>query len=158
VISESPSGFGFGEASLKLAILSRQDPNIRYDPVKSVKVVFAFKRHPASIIPKPPLMIEHVITNPAVTYMPRYEDMLKVFPKEALMMHIPGKALLDCIVTDRGALDPCTIVTETPRGYGFGEAALSLAGLYKMKPGLRDGEPEGGRRVHVPFNFPLPEH
>jgi hypothetical protein len=44
------------------------------------------------------------------------------------------------------------VVSETPANWGFGRAALEIAGDYRMVPAMRDGQAiEGRYRMRVPF-------
>ena len=52
-------------------------------------------------------------------------------------------------------MEDCKVTSETPTGYGFGAAALKLAGSFKMKPETRDGEPVAGALVTIPMPFKL---
>ncbi len=76
-------------------------------------------------------------------------------PKAAVAAGVTGRAVISCGVTVEGRLSNCMVVSETPEGMGFGEAALGLAAQYRMKP------PEGGAdltgaNVWVPVSFSNP--
>ncbi len=75
------------------------------------------------------------------------------FPARALERGVEGEVSLDCLVTTVGALQ-CVILSETPRNWGFGAAALRIASDHTMIPALRDGIPAEGRYVmNVPFRL-----
>ena len=89
-------------------------------------------------------------------------DFQRFYPKTAADRGVPGRAILDCDVSTAGVLEHCRVVEETPEGYGFGDAALNLAGLFKMKPGSVDSSNPTRSRSVVPIVFgmagkPLPE-
>lgn len=65
-----------------------------------------------------------------------------------------GGALLACRATAKGQLRDCRVVYETPRGAGFGKAALGLAGRMKMKP-TTDGQPRSDELL-IPVAFGPP--
>jgi hypothetical protein len=45
-------------------------------------------------------------------------------------------------------------MSETPRGWGFGEAALAIAADHRMAPATRNGAPVEGRyTMRVPFEL-----
>jgi len=46
---------------------------------------------------------------------------------------------LECRVTRRGAVRDCVILSETPSGQGFGEAALEGARRARVRPDAIDG-------------------
>lgn len=91
------------------------------------------------------------ITQPSWARVPR--DLARFYPHGALRQNVEGRAVLDCLVSTTGAL-ACAIVSETPAGWGFGAAALQIAGEYRMRPAMRDGAPVEGRyRMAVPFDL-----
>ena len=90
------------------------------------------------------------ITNPYWTQTPH--DLERFYPRRALQNGVEGRAVLECQVTTSGALSPCVVVSETPTGWAFGEAALRIASEYRMQPATLDGAPTTGRyRMDVPF-------
>jgi TonB family protein len=93
----------------------------------------------------------HAITNPDWTRKPDTDDLQRFWPGGSL--GLSGKARIRCIVTSRGTLDACKIVSEEPAGGGFGAAALLMAPLFAMKPMTVDGRPLGGAEVFIPINF-----
>ncbi|MES1156209.1 MAG: TonB family protein [Alphaproteobacteria bacterium] len=91
------------------------------------------------------------ITSPRWTRRPSGLD--RYYPPRALARGMEGEATLDCIVRITGALD-CAIVSETPQGWGFGEAALRISRDYAMVPAMRDGVAVEGRyRMRAPFDI-----
>ena len=81
------------------------------------------------------------ITNPDWLKKPSAGDMANLCPAGAGPGG--GKAAISCIVTSRGTLDSCAVVSEAPAGHGFGAAALALASLFMMRPKTENGEPIG---------------
>lgn len=89
------------------------------------------------------------ITNPRWLRQPR--DLGIYYPSRALTRDIPGQVVLDCLVDVAGALN-CSVVSETPSNWGFGQAALRISRDYRMVPATRNGEAVEGRyRMRVPF-------
>lgn len=84
---------------------------------------------------------------------PTTDDLMGVWPKEALRKGQGGKAVLDCAVTVRGDLTTCRVVEESPAGAGFGGAALALTSQIQMKPATLNGAPVEGH-VRLPVTFP----
>lgn len=103
--------------------------------------------------PAPPAGRQPVITNPDWLRKPTPDEMMSVWPAEAARKGIGGRAVINCSVNVTGALQGCTVVSEDPPGSGFGQAAIMLAGSFKMKPRLVDGKPEAGATVKIPINF-----
>lgn len=101
-----------------------------------------------SIAGPPPIT---TVTNP--TWVERPRDLERYYPRRALRMNVEGSATLDCRVAVDGRLS-CVVVSETPPGWGFGEAALRIAGEYRMVPAMRNGQPIEARYVmRTPFNL-----
>ena len=49
-------------------------------------------------------------------------------------MNISGRTTIKCTVTASGSLTDCSVTAETPPDYGFGDAALKLTRLFKVRP------------------------
>ncbi|OJU13759.1 MAG: hypothetical protein BGN86_15400 [Caulobacterales bacterium 68-7] len=87
---------------------------------------------------------------------PTAEDLRRVYPQRALAAHLGGTAVLDCEIGLDGYLKACLVVSETPRGYDFGQAALAVAGKYRMEPKMTGGRPTAGGRTRLPVVFSTP--
>lgn len=97
----------------------------------------------------PPVSGPPEITNPRWVRQPR--DLARYYPARALAREQTGSVLLNCRVDVGGALH-CSVLSETPVGWGFGDAALRIAQDYRMVPATRDGVAVEGRyRMRVPF-------
>ena len=66
-----------------------------------------------------------------------------------------GSAMIRCRVTARGTVEKCIVLSEDPPGLGFGEAALKMSCLFKMKPKTADGRSVEGAEVNIPIRFNL---
>ena len=88
--------------------------------------------------------------------VPTGRDMARYYPERAQRFGINGAAIVSCNVTAVGTLESCTVVEETPSGFGFGVAALRMTPLFKMEPNTADGAPVGGGTVRIPIRFSLP--
>lgn len=81
---------------------------------------------------------------------PTQQELSAAFPVAA--NGVPGSANLLCEVDLDGALDRCTVTSETPMGLGFGAAALALAPQFLMTAGVPDVL--GHRpKVNIPIHF-----
>lgn len=58
---------------------------------------------------------------------PMAGDPASYYPERAKRMDQGGKALLSCMADTQGLLTDCRLITETPGGWGFGDAALKMA-------------------------------
>ncbi len=101
-------------------------------------------------LPAPP-----VITAPDWLHRPGPDEFSRLYPQAALARNLSGQALLDCRVAANGKVAGCELVSETPVGVGFGEAARKLAGYFQMRPQTSDGQPVDGARVRIPISFRL---
>jgi TonB family protein len=64
---------------------------------------------------------------------PQTEDITAYYPKAARLAGIEGTAALNCRMTEQYTLDACTVIRESPPGWGFGDAAIALAKQSKPK-------------------------
>lgn len=97
-----------------------------------------------------------VMTNPDWLRRPSGEDLMRYFPDRAQRAMVEGRATISCSVTDKGALADCSVIEESPVDYGFGDAAVKLGALFKMRPQTRNGQPVAGGTVRIPIRFVVP--
>lgn len=93
------------------------------------------------------------VTRPRWISQPSGGDVDKYFPKRAQLDERSGLVRMACTVTADGRLSACRIEEETPVDFGFGEAALAMAPLFRMAPETNDGQPVSGATVVVPISF-----
>ncbi|MGZ3273659.1 MAG: TonB family protein [Caulobacteraceae bacterium] len=91
-------------------------------------------------------------TNPDWLKKPTLDDLMAVFPSQALKQGVSGKAIIKCIVQTTGLTRACSVVKEDRPGLGFGPAAVVLSRTFLFKPAMRDGQPVEAE-VTVPINF-----
>lgn len=80
---------------------------------------------------------------------PNY-DMIRYYPAAAARANISGRAVLDCLVQAGGLLGDCKVVSETPLGWNFGEAALKMSVLFRATHRTE------GSRTRIPIGFRAP--
>lgn len=85
------------------------------------------------------------------------DGIARFYPDRAQRLQKGGMATIGCRVTATGALEACEVLLEDPADLGFGEAALRLSRLYKMRLQDPDGAPTEGRTVRIPIVFELLE-
>ncbi|MEZ5995995.1 MAG: TonB family protein [Hyphomonadaceae bacterium] len=91
-----------------------------------------------------------VITAPVWVRRPRNPE--RYYPRDAFRQGVAGEVVLDCLVETSGALR-CSIVSEVPEGWGFGEAAMAIASAHEMRPATRGGVAVEGRyAMTIPFS------
>lgn len=89
------------------------------------------------------------ISDPRWLVVPR--NLERFYPRRAAMMDREGQVVLDCLVSTVGSLN-CSVISEAPAGWGFGQAAIEMARAHRMSPATRDGVAVEGRyRMRVPF-------
>jgi len=111
----------------------------------------------AAAAPPAPTAKPSVMTQPDWVRKPNAEEFARYYPEQAQRKHEGGRATFECKVAVDGSLVDCKVLEESPQGDGFGEAALKVAALFKMRPLTKDGVPVPGGTVRVPIRFVLPE-
>jgi periplasmic protein TonB len=91
------------------------------------------------------------VTRPRWLEQPR--NLARYYPARAIERNIEGDVVLNCLVRVSGLLD-CEVVSESPAGWGFSQAALRIADAHRMAPATRGGVAVEGRyRMRVPFQI-----
>lgn len=88
---------------------------------------------------------------PGYDQIPTAADMAKYYPEKALDVGKEGGAVLKCTVRKDRTLANCAVASETPDGFGFGDAALQLSKLFRMKSAAKPGS-----RITIPIQFTTP--
>lgn len=149
-VQDDPPGEGFGDAGLLIA------PNLTYKPALKdgrpvdAPVMFRVKWTGEGPSGSPTLSIT---SNFLWARAPGVADVKAAYPQDALRQNVEGHVVLRCGLTADALLKSCDVLTELPRGYGFGRAAKSLVPLFKGEP-LGDAlKALATLRVDVPFGF-----
>jgi TonB family protein len=72
---------------------------------------------------------------------PYRDDIGRFYPDRAQRLEKEGRATITCEVRANGTLEGCEVSSEDPADLGFGDAAIKLSRLFKLKPAIRDGLP-----------------
>lgn len=143
VESETPEGYGFGAAALLLVPSFQMKPMIRDGKPQAfdIRIPIAFgnpvgrgssgggKRTDSRIGTDG--SSASMVVNPAWKAAPSFADMAAAWPKGATGV-AEGRVSMRCRVTNGSKLSMCNIITETPGGRGFGNAARKLAPLFEL--------------------------
>ena len=87
-----------------------------------------------------------------VTARPSDDEVMAAWPAAAKQKALAGSAVMHCIADGAGELAGCTIMLERAHA-GFGQALLSLAPRFRLRPG--DGQQ--GSDVVVTATWPAPQ-
>ena len=109
----------------------------------------------ASLTPTPTPAKDRVIRNPTWLRKPTASEMGRIYPRRAIDLEKSGGATLMCTVAATGSVGNCSVIDESPKGLGFGEAALASAKLFRLSPRTVDGEAVEGAKVRIPLVFSL---
>ncbi len=83
---------------------------------------------------------------------PSARDFARYFPNEALEEGQSGNVTLSCIIGGGGRL-ACSVASESPSGYGFGNAAIGISRQLRVRTTLPDGSSAEGREMRLPLSF-----
>lgn len=95
------------------------------------------------------------ITNPDWVRKPLAEEIAEHYPKLPQALGVEGMSEIRCDVAVSGQAENCKVVAETPKGLGFGQAALAMTPTFRFSPKTIDGKPVEGGIVTVPIRFSL---
>ncbi|NQE65221.1 hypothetical protein E1H18_1002 [Caulobacter sp. RHG1] len=151
VRSETPEGLNFGKAGLQLAPQFRLSPKIRGGkavPGGEVSIPIVWSE------PPPGAMIygSTLVMDPPWSRVPTQGEIDAVWPAAALGQP-SGQAALRCRLLGSGQLSSCEVISENPRGKGFGKAAMTLSKLFQANIGETPNKTLKDAKIDVPFRF-----
>jgi len=153
VDQESPPGYGFGDAALKIAPAYRMRPRtVDGAPVDAASVIVPIRF--AAPRPKPLTVLASFPTENAAVNCPATSKTPDAYyPDRARRLNVEGTAQIACGVDQTGKPHRCTWTAEAPPNNGFGPAAAQLGCLFKLEP-----RPDwtGETIVSLPMRFAIP--
>ncbi|PLR27781.1 hypothetical protein SGCZBJ_05340 [Caulobacter zeae] len=155
VLSESPAGLGFGHSALALAPQFLMSPKIRAGQRVETEVTVPINWAGLAEGGFASVSKERLILDPPWKSAPSLAQVEAAWPKAAAGED-NGQAALRCGIKESGALDDCEVISELPKGKGFGKAALGLADHFKVSIGPGDAKMVKLIHVDVPFRFRPP--
>jgi protein TonB len=96
------------------------------------------------------------VTAPVWLDLPTAHDFAVNTPERARKQEKSGSAVMRCFIRQDGGLENCVALSETPAGLGFGEAAVKMSSLFRLKPQASDGTYVAHLTVTLTLEFPRP--
>lgn len=109
---------------------------------------------PVAVDPPPAPPTPAVLTGMVWLERPGARDYSRYYPPRAMDRGQGGTVVLDCLVSADGRIS-CSVVSEDPDGWGFGEAAMRISRSFRAAAQTSDGRATSGGRVRVPIRFQL---
>jgi TonB family protein len=163
IVSETPTGAGFGAAALAIAASKADRPTTNILPqLQSVPFDITFRFSPSPLSVGPDVLSPYwgqptmIIETPRFTEIPSAVEMARHYPKSALRQRLGGNAVLHCEITLQGLLSDCRVLSENPPSLGFGDAALALAPNFRVAPRIVDGKSLSQGQITIPIRFIMP--
>ncbi|MET3663891.1 energy transducer TonB [Caulobacter sp. 1776] len=150
VHDEKPTGYDFGAAALQLAPQLRMTPRIRGGrPVAGgdVTIPVIWPNVPRDLPTGPSLVMDLPWAQ-----APTQAEINAAWPKEAAGL-ASGQAALRCELEKTGVLRDCTVITESPRGKGFGKAAKTLSKSFRINFSPEEVRELKELAIDIPFRF-----
>ncbi|MBA3879881.1 MAG: hypothetical protein C0500_09215 [Sphingobium sp.] len=87
--------------------------------------------------------------------VPTPAELGRYHPSRAIKARIGGTAILACQVRRNMSAHNCQVLGESPHGYGFGRAALTMEPIFRIRPVRINRRPidDGWVRVSIQFDF-----
>ena len=85
---------------------------------------------------------------------PTLDQIENARPPLAKLVGIEGRVQMACGIAPLGIADTCAVTEESPKGLGFGAAALSLRGYFRLSPAMM--QRDAGDVALAQIRFPRP--
>ncbi|MBK8544031.1 MAG: energy transducer TonB [Caulobacteraceae bacterium] len=67
-------------------------------------------------------------------FCPDAGERRRFYPERAQERNLDGSARIDCTLTEANTIKICSVIEETPPGFGFGDSALGIACRWVLGP------------------------
>jgi protein TonB len=101
---------------------------------------------PVAVDPPPAPPTPSVLTGVTWLEQPNGRDYARYYPSRAMDREQEGRVTLDCLVSADGRIS-CSVTSEDPPNWGFGEASLRIARHFRVAPQTADGRATTGGRI-----------
>lgn len=103
---------------------------------------------------RPPPQLQNPPPSPVVQEADRYYVVLPEYPERAANRGREGLVKIGFTVFENGSTGNFDVVDESPRGFGFADAAIEAIRQWRYRPRTVDGRPERQRIVaEIPFRL-----
>ncbi len=114
----------------------------------------------------PPAEMNHGTPPPVAPPSPHYvegrwsypgsDQMADLYPPRAQDNEVEGTVTIDCAINEAGKVTNCDIISESPAGYGFGQATVKAFIRYAhVDPSSVGGQLQGGARKKFTYKWTL---
>lgn len=149
-LSEEPKGYGFAKAARSLAPKFKAPPIMKDGkPLRNVGIQL-----PVTFAIDMLADAKPVVGKPLWAATPSIAEFETAFPNPDGQARTV-RVMMQCVVQQGGWLGECTIVSEEPKGMGFGDRTLGLAGKFRMVAWSTEGLPIVGSRLNVPIRYEM---
>lgn len=158
-LQEAPEGMHFGEAAVKLANRFKMKTTTRSGASavgRVIRMPIEFNFAWAMFEPINPRPSFDILVGPKWAKHPTGDDVAHLYPAGAIRTMTEGDVVLQCQVQADGHLAPCSVVSEAPEKYPFGDAALKLATKLQVDVNHGPGLKAPGKLINIPVAFRLP--
>lgn len=157
ILAEEPMGAGFGDAALavasefRAAALSKDGVSVFG---KRVRLPISFKLEEpsedetaddAADVARPSRTETRTLPPGADLYW-ETGMITRFYPRAARDAGIEGRVALNCVINERLRYD-CTVVSESPAGHGFADAAMRIMREFYLRLAPGEASPVGRRRT-----------
>lgn len=160
-LEEFPAGLGFGQAASRIAARFHRAPTVEDGAADGLELRFNFCfDNTLACLDTPtagalPISLEDTaLAN--IVEGPRLGDLERHYPLAARRAGIEAIVNVQCRVRHGGRYDECVVISEEPRGWGFGAATLALMARSRAAVMTSEGRSLIGHLIIVPISYRRP--